>query len=181
MKHRRRGLHYGYANMGTLNREEVGEWFETEAGPLVLYARQWLDAEWAEDVVQEVFMRLLQQDLEVEHVKGWLYRAVRNLAFNRIRSIGRRRRREDEVATGTPGWFAPDAGAGIDARQAEAALRALPADEREIVTLRIWGGLTFEQMASVLGLSAATVLRKHREALKRIRTQLETACLIKTH
>ncbi len=167
--------------MGTLSREEVGERFETEAGPLMLYARHWLDAARAEDVVQDVFIRLMQQTIESQHVKGWLYRAVRNLALNRVRSSGRRRSREEDVANETPGWFVPDPGLGIDARRAEAILRGLPADEREIVTLRIWGGLTLEQMGTVLGISAATVLRKHREALQKIRTELEKPCLTKIH
>ena len=181
MNRRRRGLLYGNTNMGTLNRQDVGEWFEAEAGPLVLYARQWLDPALAEDVVQECFMRLLQQPIEPEHVKPWLYRVVRNLAWKRHRSQGRRERREEEASRAGPDWFAPDPGARLDAREAEGILRALPDDQREIVTLRIWGGLTFEQMAAVLDSSPATMLRKHREALKRIRNQLETPCVTNTH
>ncbi len=165
--------------MGTLNLDEVGGWFETEAAPLVLYARQWLDAEQAEDVVQEVFLRLMQQTVRVEHVKGWLYRAVRNLALNRVRAAGRRRRREETVAADVPGWFLPDPGRDIDARQAELSMASLPADEREIVLLRIWGGLTLEQIGSVMELSEATVFRKHRDALGRIRKEMESPCHLK--
>jgi RNA polymerase sigma-70 factor, ECF subfamily len=167
--------------MGTLNPDEVGGWFETEAGPLVLYARQWLDAEQAEDVVQEVFVRLMQQIVEVEHVKGWLYRAVRNVALNRVRAAGRRRRREETAGADVPGWFQPDPGMEIDARQAELSLGALPADEREIITLRIWGGLTLGQISSVVELSVATVFRKYRDALERIRKELESPCHLKIH
>lgn len=165
--------------MSSVNPDHVGEWFEIEAGPLVLYARQWLDLGQAEDVVQEVFLRLMQQRTEPEHMKAWLYRAVRNLAFNRVRSMERRRRREETVAAETPAWFDPDPGLEMDAREAERALQILPAEEREIVTLRIWGGLTLEQIASVLELSAPTILRRLREGLRRIRTELETSCCTK--
>jgi RNA polymerase sigma-70 factor, ECF subfamily len=181
MKCRRRGLLYGNATMGTLNPDEVGGWFETESGPLVLYARQWLDCARAEDVVQEAFLRLMQQRIPPDHTKAWLYRAVRNLALNRVRSVGRRSQREETAAAAAPGWFVPDPGAELDARQAETALQALPADEREIVTLRIWGGLTLEEIGSALELSAPTVLRRYREALRRIRNQLEMPCLTKIH
>jgi RNA polymerase sigma-70 factor, ECF subfamily len=167
--------------MGTPNPEQVGEWFETEAGPMVLYARQWLDSGQAADVVQEVFLRLMQQTQPPEQVKAWLYRAVRNLALNRLRSIGRRRCREERIACETPVWFESDPGLGIDARQAEAALRRLPAEEREIVTLRIWAGLPLDQIASILGCSTATVFRRYRNALQQIRTEMEDSCLSPCH
>jgi RNA polymerase sigma-70 factor, ECF subfamily len=167
--------------MGTASPEQVGEWFETEAGPMVLYARQWLDAGQAEDVVQEAFLRLMQQTQRPDHVKAWLYRAVRNLALNRLRSMGRQRRREEQVADATPAWFESDPGVGMDARQAEATLRMLPAEERELITLRIWGGLPLDQIASILGWSTATVFRRYRDVLQRIRTEMERPCLSKSH
>jgi RNA polymerase sigma-70 factor, ECF subfamily len=167
--------------MGTPNPEQVGEWFETEARPMVLYARQWLDAGQAADVVQEVFLRLMQQTQPPEQVKPWLYRAVRNLALNRLRSIGRQRWREEKLADETPAWFESDPGVGMDARQAEAVLRRLPAEERELVTLRIWGGLPLGQIASILGWSTATVFRRYRNALQQMRTEMEKSCLSPSH
>jgi RNA polymerase sigma-70 factor (ECF subfamily) len=163
--------------MGTLNPEAVGEWFEAEAGSMVLYARQWLDHAHAEDVVQEAFIRLLQHEVDEEHVKGWLYRTVRNLVLNRFRGSERRRRHEAAACSETNGWFTAHPGIGIDARLAESVLRTLPPDEREIVTLRVWGGLTLEQIASVLDMSAASVFRKHRDALEKMRNRLEKPCL----
>jgi RNA polymerase sigma-70 factor, ECF subfamily len=167
--------------MGTMNPDEVGGWFETESGPLVLYARQWLDSARAEDIVQEAFLRLMQQRLQPDHPRPWLYRAVRNLALNRARSIGRRHQREETAAAETTGWFEADPGLDIDARQAEAILQALPPDDREVVTLRIWGGLTLQEIGAAVDLSAPTVLRRYRDALRRIRTQLEKPCLTKLH
>jgi RNA polymerase sigma-70 factor (ECF subfamily) len=114
-------------------------------------------------------------------VKAWLYRAVRNLALNRLRSMGRQRRREEQVADVTPAWFESDPGVGMDARQAEATLRMLPAEERELITLRIWGGLPLDQIASILGWSTATVFRRYRDVLQRIRTEMERPCLSKSH
>jgi RNA polymerase sigma-70 factor, ECF subfamily len=165
--------------MGTLSPEQVGEWFEIEARPMTLYARQWLDLDQAEDVVQEAFVRLMQQSAAPAHIKGWLYRAVRNLALNRLRSQGRRQCREEMAAEDRPPWFELDPGVALDARQAEAALRAMSAEDKELITLRIWGGLSLEQIASILGWSTATVFRRYREALNRIRTQMQkpTVCV----
>jgi RNA polymerase sigma-70 factor, ECF subfamily len=148
---------------------------------MVLYARHWLDAGQAEDVVQEAFLRLMQQTNPPDQAKAWLYRAVRNLALNRLRSIGRRRCREEQLADETPAWFESDPGMGMDARQAEAALRRLPAEERELVTLRIWGGLPLDQIASILGWSTATVFRRYRNVLQQLRAEMEKSCLSPSH
>ncbi len=159
--------------MASLGVQELGRWFEQESHALVLYARPWLDAAAAEDVVQDVFVNLAQQSPPPAHVKAWLYQAVRNQAFKRLRSESRRGHRENRVATETAGWFEPRPGDGLDAHAAEAALRRLPEDEREIVTLRLWGGLTLEEIAIVLSMSVATVFRRYRTGIESIRNQLE--------
>ncbi len=171
--------------MVTTGRQEIdaladvpacARWFETEAAALTLYARQWLDGAAAEDVVQEVFVRLLNQPCLPAQVRPWLYRSVRNGAISDLRSRRRRRKREAAVARQRGDWFQRQPGDLIDADTVQQALEHLPGDQREIVTLRIWGGLTLDEIAAVVGVSASTVSRKHRAGLKAIRTQLETSC-----
>lgn len=67
------------------------QWFDSYAGPLVLYARQWLDAQQAEDAVQEAFIDLLRQRSAPPNVRAWLYRGVRQTALSAIRAAQRRR------------------------------------------------------------------------------------------
>ena len=159
--------------MDSIGPQELGRWFERESNALVLYARQWLDPSAAEDAVQDVFVNLMLQSQPPEHVKAWLYRAVRNRALKRLRSESRRSDREARVATEASGWFEPRPGNALDAREAEQALRRLPADEREIVTLRLWGGLTLEAIATVLSCSVATVFRRYQAGIEGVRNQLE--------
>jgi RNA polymerase sigma-70 factor, ECF subfamily len=159
--------------MASIGLPDLGRWFERESHALVLYARQWLDPAAAEDAVQDVFVNLMLQSPPPAHVKAWLYRAVRNRALKRVRSEGRRSDRETRVAAETLGWFEPQPGDAFDARAAEAALRRLPADEREIVTLRLWGDLTLEEIATVLACSVATVFRRYQAGIESIRKQLE--------
>ena len=45
---------------------KIGRWFDNYTAGLLLYARQWLEASQAEDVVQEVFVRLIAQTKEPE-------------------------------------------------------------------------------------------------------------------
>ncbi|HOX02683.1 MAG TPA: sigma-70 family RNA polymerase sigma factor [Candidatus Paceibacterota bacterium] len=159
-----------------MDAQELGRWFERESSPLVLYARQWLDPPAAEDAVQDVFMSLIVQSQPPEHVKAWLYRAVRNRAFQCLRSRGRRTRREDRAGAEAPGWFEPSPGKALDAHEAEQALRRLDPDEREAVTLRIWGGLTLEEIAAILSCSVATVFRRYQRGIENVRNHLEASC-----
>jgi RNA polymerase sigma-70 factor (ECF subfamily) len=156
--------------------KDLGRWFEQESRALVLYARQWLDPVAAEDAVQDVFIRLIQEDRPPTHMKAWLYQAVRNRALNGLRSWRRRSRREEQAATETADCFESHPGQRIDAHLAENALHRLPPEEREVVTLRIWGGLTLEETAEVLGSSVPTVFRRYRASLAHIRKLMEETC-----
>src|SRR5438067_6411661 len=72
--------------------------FDACAAGLVLYARQWLDRPEAEDVVQEVFVRLFARGgPEPPDARAWLYVAVRNASISAAR--GRRRRQSREQAS----------------------------------------------------------------------------------
>jgi len=117
-------------------------WFDAYAPRLVLYARQWLAPAEAEDVVQEVFLRLIGQKAEPDNVKAWLYAAVRNASISGLRSHLRRKQRERRRAADRADWFESRTDDLIDARSARAALEDVPPDIREIVILRIWGQMT---------------------------------------
>jgi len=52
-------------------------------------------------------------------------------------------------------------------------LDALPMEQREVVIARIWGGLTFDEIAALTGDSRTTVFRRYGEALEVLREKLE--------
>src|SRR3989442_6559888 len=133
--------------------EVLGRLMDKHAPALVLYARQWCAA--PEDVVQEAFIKLLAQKASPESPVSWLYRVVRNAALDALRKEQRRRHHESVAARETAPWFQPGEDNLLDADMVADALTTLPADEREIITLHLWGGLTFEQIADVTGLSAS--------------------------
>jgi RNA polymerase sigma-70 factor (ECF subfamily) len=146
------------------------------AAGLALYARQWLDAAGAEDVVQEAFTALLMEAREPEEPVAWMYRAVRNAAIDGARSMARRKRRERTVAMAREEWFEPTTEALIDARAAEEALRQLEPVAREVVVMRIWGEMGFAEIAKVVGMAVSTVHERYREALEQMRKRLEQPC-----
>ena len=152
-------------------------WFDAHAPGLVLYARQFLGrgepsfaAQSAEDVVQEVFLRLVTLPAEPANARAWLYLAVRNAAIAAARSGARRRRREQGAAEmSRGGWFHPAPEDLVDAAAAERALAALPAAQREVVVLRLWSGMTLAEIAGVTGSSVSGVFAEYRNALAAVR------------
>ena len=139
-----------------------------ELGPVLLaYARSLVrDAAEAEDALQQVFVKLMTaRDAALpEEPRPYLFRAVRNTCLNRRRAQGRQ-----AVHCDTPATFVAPAGLNGLARDLEAALGALPEEQREVVVLRVWGEMTFDEAAAVLGIPANTVASRYRYALAKLR------------
>jgi RNA polymerase sigma-70 factor (ECF subfamily) len=154
----------------------VTELFRALGPGLRLYARQWVGASAADDVVQEVFICLLLSSTSPVEPRTWLYRCVRNAAIGAARSTRRRGRREQAVATDASAWFIARPEDRIDAHAAQEAMSKLPSVQREIVTLRIWSGLTLAEIRDVTALPTSTIHDQLRAALATLRDQLEQSC-----
>ena len=147
---------------------------DTHGPPLILYARQWCDA--PEDVVQETFLKLVSLHQPPHSVVPWLYRVVRNAALDAAKSARRRQRRETTAAARPVRWFVEPEINGLDAAAAVAALQRLPDVERETIVARLWGGLSFEDIAEVSGCSASTAFRRYQAGLDALRKLLGVPC-----
>jgi RNA polymerase sigma-70 factor (ECF subfamily) len=149
------------------------------AAGLRLYACQLLpdDPSAADDVVQEAMVSLLTLAMPPDEPVPWMYRVIRNAAFDHRRSSARRKRRERHVAEASREWFVSRrAAAVIDAETVERCLAKLPAEQREIVVLRIWNGLSFAEIGTIVQRSASTVHGHYEDALTQMRTVLEDPC-----
>ncbi len=141
---------------------------------LLLFARQWSGAS-AEDVVQEAFLQLVHHVRakdRPDRVVPWLFRAVRNELISRHHRQRRSQARERRVASERPGWFEPSVETRLDAIRAVEELQTLPIDQRELIVARIWGGLSFEEIAALTESSRSTVHRKYHAALETLRRNL---------
>lgn len=165
--------------MSNINAEQLGVWYEQNVGPLVLYARQWLDAAGAEDVVQEAFVRLAGQKKAPQQVRAWLFRSVRNACISWMRSHKVRSQKEIEIAQAGRSWFETRIDDLLDARTAQLALEQIPSESREIVVLRIWGQLNFEEIKEVTGVPVTSLHRGYHEALRRLRKEMGILCQTK--
>lgn len=162
--------------MSKLDPARMGAWFDQHASCMVLYARQWLEPDSAEDVVQEVFIKMASLGYIPDQPKSWLFAAVRNKALTMLRSKSRRRRHERLRAAAAPRWFAPQADVRIDAATAEAALRELPLEQREVIVLRIWAGMPFREIAAITSASISTLHSRYQAGLTAVRQKLEASC-----
>jgi RNA polymerase sigma-70 factor (ECF subfamily) len=160
--------------MQMMDPQRLGQLVGEHAAALALYARQWCCA--PDDVVQEAFLKLAGQRAPPDNVIAWLYRVVRNGAIAAGRSEQRRRRYERAAAERAGAWFMPAEGAGLDAQAATEALEELPLEVREPVVAHLWGGLTFEQIGDVMGVSASTAHRRYLEGLAELRERLRVPC-----
>lgn len=119
--------------------------------------------------MQQFFLKLLQgQALMPQMPVAYLYRAVRNSSLNLHRDI----RREVEMRDSET-WFVGPDGHPEEALALQAALRDLPQDQRETVFLRVWGGLTLQEVADTLDVSINTAASRYRYALEKLRERLQ--------
>jgi len=149
--------------------EELGRLYREHAPALRLYARQWLEGD--EDLVQDAFIKLAQQSPPPGQVLPWLYRVVRNGALAACRGEARRRRRQGQVSA-SEAWFART-DETIDGQEAARLLVELPLEQREVIVARIWGGLTFDEIARLAGCSLPTAHRRYQAGLAGLRERLE--------
>ncbi|MFM8468555.1 MAG: RNA polymerase sigma factor [Limisphaerales bacterium] len=146
------------------------ELFEAHAAQLILYGRALgLSHGEAEDVVQEVFLELLRRVEPPEQPERFLVRAFRNRAFNHRRGLWRRLAREFESLT----WFETPPDTAPAERAAMKALARLPAEQREVIVLKLWHQHTFEEIAALVELSPNTVAARYRYGLLKLRTALK--------
>jgi RNA polymerase sigma-70 factor (ECF subfamily) len=146
---------------------------EHSAG-LVLHARQWCDA--PEDIVHDAFLLLMREPSAPDNPVGWLYRVVRNKALNAARSSRRRTRHETAAAFAGEPWLTPEEGDRLDAVEAARALEDLPEEQREVIIARLWGGLSFEEIAKINGTVASTAHRRYQQGIAVLRERLEGIC-----
>jgi RNA polymerase sigma-70 factor (ECF subfamily) len=160
-------------------------------GPrLLLFARQWLPSlADAEDAVQEAFIRFWRKHRGFQAGnQGLLFAAVRSAALDLLRRDSRRVRREQAAFFDGGGAFATDAAGSLfeaaesspgssqeQTRLLESAVRQLPPEQREVVTLKVWGELTFAEIATALGISQNTAASRYRYALCTLRKLLQPA------
>ncbi|HET6881366.1 MAG TPA: RNA polymerase sigma factor [Pirellulales bacterium] len=136
------------------------------------------DAHLANDVVQATFVKALEQGHTAEEsLRGWLFRVALNEALALRRRQGVQSRAYDKLAWWGRGPVDSERPEEISSRReeverAKTALEGLPAEQRQVVYLRLYEQKTFAVIAKELNVPLGTVLWRMQAALKRLRERL---------
>jgi RNA polymerase sigma-70 factor (ECF subfamily) len=125
----------------------------------------------AEDALQEVFLKLARRHgSAIKDLRAYLLVAARHESYTILRK--RRRERvgqEADVALSDPPASGEAFGKNDFVRQA---LDRLPPEQREVVTLKIFEQLTFQEIGKIVRVSANTVASRYRYAMRKLREAL---------
>ncbi len=169
--------------IGRWRQDALAEAYRRHGGAAFALARRLLnDRDLAEEVLQEVFLRLWNQperfDPERGSLRSYLLAQVHGRSVDLLRSESSRRRREEREARET-------AEHGIDierevidltlASQLKDVVAGLPTDERQAIELAYFGGHTYRQVAVLLDQPEGTVKSRIRSGLRRLRQDLVEA------
>ena len=131
----------------------------------------------ARDLLQEVFVKLAKRPELLDSVRderSFLLRLAHNLAIDLIRRRGTCEKHHEQLANEPALIFAPvlepDERAFREALGA--ALREIPGEQRAVVHLKLWEGLTFEQIAELLGIPLNTAASRYRYGIDKLRERL---------
>ena len=132
----------------------------------------------AEDAVQEVFVALVRSRhrlILVRDLEAYLFAALRRAAARVAVRRGQLSLVSDAAVQETA---APSSQKGENKLREGLgrALRTLPAEQRDVIALKIDGGLTFVQIGQVMGTSGNTAASRYRYALEKLRGLLDEGC-----
>jgi len=131
------------------------------------------DAQEAQDAVQDVFVALVRAQAAlpgVQNLPAYLAVALRRAAVARLirRTRGAALRLEDVASPVAP----PSAELGEVDAALQRALESLPAEQRQVLLLKVDAEMTFQEIAAALGISANTAASRYRYALEKMRERL---------
>ena len=173
---RGKGLHRQEEKRRLLNLEEL---YERHGESLYRYLVFRLgSAEDAEDVLQETFCRFARYGLRWKFVRdpqGFVFRVARNEASRFLKRKLGRRAGEVMIMTGAAGGFAAAFTAPEDLMLVVLLRSAddLPAEQKDVVFLKVFEGLTFKEIGLVCGTPANTAASRYRYGIEKLREAAE--------
>jgi RNA polymerase sigma-70 factor (ECF subfamily) len=145
-------------------------WLAEQGARFLLFARQQTRcAADAEDILQEALVETWRR-AQGRPESPLVYATIRRRAIDLARRTGRRQRREETSAG--PDWFVPDGDDLETSVLLEQEIRRLPEEQREVITLKVWGGLTFAEVAQSLSIPQGTAASRYRLAVAALRQTL---------
>jgi RNA polymerase sigma-70 factor (ECF subfamily) len=155
------------------------QWLAENGPRLLVFARGWSSCrEDAEDLVQEAVLRLW--NLQAQHGGTppdlpLAFSTIRFCGLNHYRSNTRRKKREESIIylnDHEDVWLDPAAEDDEEALLLRTAVESLSEKLREVVVMKVWGGLTFAGISEALAISQNTAASRYRYALEQLAREL---------
>jgi RNA polymerase sigma-70 factor, ECF subfamily len=156
--------------------DEWRSWLRDNGPRFLLFARQQTrtDSD-AEDILQDALVESWQRAGRMPD-DALVFATIRRRAIDLARSADRRAVREENSGPSEP-WFAPDVEQRETQRLMEEAVKQITPIYRDVVVLKMWGGLTFQQIADTLGVPMNTAASRYRYAIEELRETLKGVLL----
>ena len=157
---------------------ELERLYDEHAQPLYAFLLNFTrDEPDTRDLLQEIFVKLARNPELLDGIRderAFLIRLAHNAAIDLIRRRGTRERAKENIAAESISPFAPAKDPDEQTFRAElaSALVELPSDQRAVVHLKLWEGLTFEQIADALDIPPNTAASRYRYGLDKLRERL---------
>ena len=164
-------------NISTINEYEtrLSDLYEEYYDKIARYVYVHIsNKEEAEDIAGEVFLKALQSLKSYREqgvpMQGWLFRIAHNLTVDYLRKMNKRRTVPiDSVVLQGNDNPANTAEKNIEFERVSEAMQELTTEQREVINLRFFGGLTSKEVGGVLGKSDGAVREMQRAAIEKLR------------
>jgi RNA polymerase sigma-70 factor (ECF subfamily) len=157
---------------------EIERLYDEHAQPLFAFLLNFTrDEADTRDLLQEIFIKLAGQPKLLDGVReerAFLIRLAHNAAIDLIRRRSTRERTKENFTAEAISIFAPtnDPDEKVFREELAVALGELPDNQRTLVHLKLWEGLTFEEIAAALDISPNTAASRYRYGLDKLRGRL---------
>ena len=171
--------------------QSIAQAMERDGGRLRNYIRKHVvDLETAEDILQEVFVELVEAYRlvkPIEQVSGWLFRVAKNRIIDRFRgrkleSLSQAKYGEDDDVAVSLEDLLPSPDSGPEAAYArnvlldeiDEALEEMPPEQRSVFIAHEWEGYSFKELSAETGVSVNTLLSRKHYAVLHLRSRLQS-------
>jgi RNA polymerase sigma factor (sigma-70 family) len=171
--------------------QSIAQAMERDGGRLRSYIRKHVvDLEAAEDILQEVFVELVEAYRllkPIEQVSGWLFRVAKNRIIDRFRgrkleSLSQPKYGEDDDVAVSLEDLLPSPDSGPEAAytrnvlldEIDEALEEMPPEQRSVFIAHEWEGYSFKELSAETGVSVNTLLSRKHYAVLHLRSRLQS-------
>jgi RNA polymerase sigma-70 factor (ECF subfamily) len=127
------------------------------------------------DILQELFCKAIKSPGLLDGARDerkYLLRLGHNLAIDLMRRRTVREKNHGQLAEVSPLAESPNPDETQVREELACALRDLPPEQRAVAHLKLWEGVTFEEIARILNIPANTAASRYRYAIDKLRDRL---------